>query len=92
MGIAVAPDGKRVYVSTGRGKSVVVIDMDRDEVCGTIPDVGARPWGICITPDGRTLYTANGPSNDVSAIDVAEMKVTARIPAGDSPWGLSLAR
>ena len=90
MGVVVSPDGRRAFVSTGRGKSVAVIDTASDEVTGVIPDVGERVWGIDITPDGKTLYTANGPSNDVSVIDVATLKVVKRIPAGQSPWGVAV--
>ena len=86
MGVAVAPDGAHVYVTTGRGRTVVIIDTKTNEVVGSI-EVGTRPWGIAISPDGKTLYTANGPSNDVSIVDVPSRTVVARVPAGDSPWG-----
>jgi YVTN family beta-propeller protein len=45
---------------------------------------------MALSPDGQTLYTANGPSNDVAVIDLATQKVTKKIPAGDSPWGILL--
>ena len=91
MGIVIAPDGRRAYVTTGRGKNVAVIDTASDEIVGMINDVGERPWGIGVTPDGRTLYTANGPSDDVSVIDAATLKITARIKAGTSPWGIAVS-
>jgi YVTN family beta-propeller protein len=91
MGVVISPDGKRAYVTTGRGKGVLVIDTTTDELVATMADVGERPWGIGITPDGRTLYTANGPSNDVSVIDVATLRVSKRIPAGTSPWGVAIS-
>jgi YVTN family beta-propeller protein len=67
----------------------VTIDTTTNQPIGSV-DVGVRPWGIAISTDGRTLYTANGPSNDVSIVDVASRAVTARVGAGDSPWGLAL--
>ncbi|HEX3132442.1 MAG TPA: hypothetical protein VHX44_02535 [Planctomycetota bacterium] len=42
MGTAISADGKKVYVSTGRGGTVVVIDTVTDAVVKTIP-VGKRP-------------------------------------------------
>jgi YVTN family beta-propeller protein len=87
MGVVVSPDGDTVYVATGRGASVAVIDASSGEVASTIP-VGTRPWGIALTPDGRKLYTANGPGNDVSVVDVASGRVVATVPAGDGPWGV----
>ena len=88
-GVVVSPDGRRVYVATGRGNSVAVIDADQLSLINLIP-VGGRPWGIALTPDGRKLYTANGLSNDVSVIDTATTKVIATIKAGDGPWGIAL--
>ena len=92
MGVVVSPDGARVYVTTGRGKSVLVIDAKSDEVVDVIEDVGARPWGVALSIDGRYLYTANGPSNDVSVIDVQTKRVVRRIKAGESPWGVAVVR
>jgi YVTN family beta-propeller protein len=86
MGVEVAPDGGRIFVTLGRGKNVAIIDTKTNAVVAMI-EVGERPWGIAMSPDGRTLYTANGPSNDVSVVDVAAQRVVARVKAGDSPWG-----
>ena len=91
MGLAVSPDGGRLYVANGRARSVSVIDLDRGLVVQTIADVAVRPWGLGLTPDGRTLYAAGGPSDDVAVIDTASGKVRARIPAGRSPWGVAVA-
>jgi YVTN family beta-propeller protein len=88
MGLVLSPDGKRLYASTGRGKSVAVIDVAAKQLVKSIPDVGTRPWGIGISPDGKRLYTANGPSNDVSVIDLATHQVTRRIQIGGLPWGV----
>jgi YVTN family beta-propeller protein len=88
MQAAMAPDGARVYVSTGRGGNVAIIDTATDELLSLIATGGTRPWGIALSPDGKTLYSANGPSNDVSVIDLATQTVTKKIPAGDSPWGV----
>lgn len=87
--MVVSPDGKRVYVATGRGNSVAVIDGDQLKLLTLIP-VGQRPWGLGLTVDGRKLYTANGLSDDVSVIDTATNKVIATIKAGDGPWGVAL--
>ena len=87
MCVAVAPDGKDVYVSTGRAGTICVVDAHTYEVVGKIP-VGQRPWGIAISPDGKYLFAANGPSNDVSVVDLAAGKEVARVKAGGSPWGV----
>lgn len=88
MGGVLSPDGKWLYVSTGRGGSVAVIDVGARTLDGVIADVGARPWGIGLSLDGKRLFTANGPSNDVSIIDTATRRVEKRVQVGGLPWGL----
>jgi YVTN family beta-propeller protein len=87
MGIVATPDGKRLFVSAGRGGSVIAVDTATNRQAGAVA-VGTRPWGLALSPDGRHLYTANGPSNDVTVVDTASLTVVARIPAGRSPWGV----
>lgn len=89
MDLVVSPDGKTVYVTTGRGGTVLSLDAEtlaeKKEVA-----VGKRPWGLAISPDGKYLFTANGPSNDVSVVDTATMTVVDTVPAGDGPWGVAV--
>jgi YVTN family beta-propeller protein len=85
----VSPDDRRLYVSTGRGGTVVAIDTTTHQPIGSVA-VGTRPWGIALSPDGSRLYTANGPSHDVTVIDTNAMTVVTRIKAGQSPWGVAI--
>lgn len=87
MGLALSPDAKQLYVSTGRGKKVFVVDTKTNQVATSF-EVGQRPWGIAVTGDGKTLVTANGPSNDVSVIDVASQTVTKKVKVAEGPWGV----
>lgn len=83
----------RLYLSTGRGGTVAVVDMtDAPHSAKLIKEVpvGKRPWGMALSADGRYLYTANGPSNDVSVIDTKTLTEVKRIPVGKSPWGIVL--
>jgi YVTN family beta-propeller protein len=89
MRVRVAPDGAKLYASTGRGGTVTVLDAASLEVAGSIA-VGQRPWGIVLSPDGKYLFAANGPSNDVSVVDLAAGKEIARVKAGEGPWGLAV--
>jgi YVTN family beta-propeller protein len=87
MGLALSPDGAKLYVTTGRGHMVFVVDTATNKPVGSF-EVGQRPWGIGLTADGKTLITANGPSNDVSIVDAAAQTVTKKIKAGGGPWGV----
>ncbi|MBS1790942.1 MAG: beta-propeller fold lactonase family protein [Acidobacteria bacterium] len=87
MGFALSPDASQLYVSTGRGKKIFVVDPKTNQVTGSF-EVGTRPWGIALSPDGKTLFTANGPANDVSVVDVAGQTVTKKLKLTGSPWGV----
>lgn len=87
MGAVASPDGVYVFISTGRGRNVVIIDTKTNQPVGSI-QVGERPWGIAVSPDGKTVFTANGPSNDVSFVDVESRSVKATVKVGDRPWGV----
>ncbi|TAK93238.1 MAG: hypothetical protein EPO07_18400, partial [Verrucomicrobia bacterium] len=87
MCVKVAPDGKKIYVSTGRGGTVCVFDVKALGLRGAIK-VGARPWGIAISPDGKFLFAANGLSDDVSVVDLATEQEVARVKSAGGPWGV----
>jgi YVTN family beta-propeller protein len=92
MGLVISSDGRTLYASGGRGKTVHVIGIDEatPRVKNTIADVGVRPWGIGVTRSGARLYTANGPTGDVSVIDTATGTVLRHIAVGGSPWGIAI--
>jgi YVTN family beta-propeller protein len=90
MGSAISPDDREVYVTTGRGNHVIVLDTASGTIVATIP-VGTRPWGIARSPDGALLFTANGGSDDVSVIDVTERREISRVKVGAGPWGVAVA-
>lgn len=87
MAALLSPDAKTLYVSTGRGHKLFLIDTATNHV-KTSFDIGARPWGIALSPDGKTLFSANGPSGDVSVVNLTTNTVTTKIKAGDGPWGV----
>lgn len=87
MAVVLDASGNRLYLSTGRGGTVAVIEMKGSTLIAEVA-VGTRPWGIALSSDRRFLYTANGPSNDVSIVDTTTLKVVKRIPVGRSPWGV----
>ena len=91
MGI-VSPDGKYLYVTTGRYGAVLEVDAQNGRVTRTFPKVGQRPWGIALSHDGLKAYTANGPSGDISVVDLKSGNVDAQIAVGGSPWGIAVAR
>lgn len=91
MAVVLDDERKRLYLSTGRGGTVAVVDTTAAPKTYRLIkeiEVGARPWGIALSADGRFLYTANGPSNDVTVVDTTALSVVKRIPVGKTPWGV----
>lgn len=86
MGIALAPDGKHVYVGVnvpGGDGAVEVIDTATREVTGTAP-VGMRPFDVDVSPDGREVYATDHDSFDVTAVDADSLE-TRRMEV--APYG-----
>lgn len=87
MGILLDAARNQLYVSTGRGGSVAVIDSARNKLVTEV-QVGTRPWGIALSKDGRWLYTANGPSDDITVVDTSTLRAVRHVSVGRSPWGV----
>jgi YVTN family beta-propeller protein len=88
-GIAVTPNGKRVYV-TSEPNTVLVIDTATNTIVGTPIPLGIGPSWVAITPDGKHAYVANTGAGIVSTGTVAVIKsatnkVVATIPVGMEP-------
>ena len=96
FGVAISPNGARLYVTNLGSDSVSVIDTATNAVVATIP-VGAGPWGVAVSPAGNHVYvsnTAEAPNgapkeNTVSVIDTStNVEVTTLPPVGQNPMGL----
>jgi YVTN family beta-propeller protein len=78
-GVAVAPNGSRVYISAG---FVRVINTATNTLIATIPVPGEfkdDPQGLAVTPDGSKIYVASFGAEVVAVIDTATNTVTATI-------------
>ncbi len=58
FGLALSPDGKRLYVAESGINAVGVLDARTGKVLGHIP-VCWYPSRVCVSPDGKRLYVAN---------------------------------
>ena len=89
MAIVVSPDGKFLYISTGRGNSIAMLNADSLELLANIP-VGERTWGMAVSKDGKYLYSADGISGTVSVVDTEKQQRIDTIDVGAYPWGVAL--
>ncbi len=89
-GMAVTPDGSKVYVANSDGNTVSVIATATNTVVGLPIPVGSGPYGVSVTPDGRKVYVVNSGDNTVSVIDPATNMVVAVLPVGNGPGALGV--
>ena len=89
-GVAIKPDGSRVYVTNEYSDSVTAIDTSGNGVVAHIP-VGNNPMGIAVKPDGTRVYVANWYSYSISVIDTATNIVIATVGTGTAyPQGIAV--
>jgi YVTN family beta-propeller protein len=81
-GVAVSPDGRRVYVANGE---LAVIDTATNTVAETLGICAPNSIGVAVSPDGSRVYvTCTGGS--VLVINAATYAVTATIPVSGVPY------
>ena len=85
-GIAVSPDGNRLYVTDGAGNRLFVIDTTANHAVVGIVPVGKKPYGVAVSQDSKRVYVANTDDNTVSVIDGRDNEVMATVSVGLGPW------
>ncbi|MGH6796936.1 MAG: hypothetical protein ACREDI_00940 [Roseiarcus sp.] len=94
-GIAVAPDGKSLWINSIVDNAVFAYSLPDLRLLGHVllpvreksgrPPIGARPNWITFTPDSDRLFVSNSALDSVSVIDAAAMKQIAVVPVGSVP-------
>lgn len=88
-GVAVTPDGKKLYVANYNSNNISVIETANNSHIATVP-AGRSPYGIAVTPDGTKVYVTNYNSSNVSVINTATNSVIASVNAGEYPEGIEV--
>jgi YVTN family beta-propeller protein len=89
MGLALSPDGKRVYVSGGSTDRILLFDLEADHLtaAGEIPLPGGTfPAGLHLNRDGSRLYVTGNLANALLVVDLGTKAVTATVPVGNKPY------
>jgi YVTN family beta-propeller protein len=102
-GVAITPDGTKVYVANANDSTVSVIATATDTVSATIPlPAGSIPFGIAVSPDGSKLFVYVADQGfefpdgtfgraSVTVINaVANAVVVPAIPVGNGPTGIAV--
>ncbi len=87
FGLAVEPDGSRLYVGDWSGHRVLCLSLPTGAVTGEIP-VGPDPAGLVLGEPGR-LYVAEREGRSVGVIDTGALRRVGGLPVGDGPFALA---
>jgi YVTN family beta-propeller protein len=90
QGGALAPDGRRLYVTNRDASSITIIDTSSQRKVGAI-DTGPAPNRVAVTPDGRLLVYSLGKSGAVGFADLETGKAVGKVPLEGSIVSLSLS-
>jgi DNA-binding beta-propeller fold protein YncE len=88
MGLVLAPDGKRAYVSSGVAGKVVVVDLESREKVGELDAPFSTTSNLVYEPAGGRLLAAGPPSN---LITLGLSGETDSIRVGRDPIGVVLS-
>lgn len=89
-GLAVHPNGSRLYVANGFSTTVTVIDTASHTVVTTIP-VGSTPARVAVNPAGTRVYVTKPFDDTVAVIDTATNAVVDTVPISTSPTGIAVS-
>jgi YVTN family beta-propeller protein len=64
-GLAVSPDGKRLYVALGIRNAVAILALPEMRLEQTVP-VGVAPYAVALSANGKTLFIANRGGSKVA--------------------------
>lgn len=90
-GVAVSPDGARVYAVQVFGESIASIDLATRKVLHTT-SLSAEPYSTLASPDGRHVFVSVWGGARVIVLDPDSLAVTGDIPVGEHPNAMLLSR
>ena len=90
-GLALSPDGKKLYVAENLADSLAVVDLETGKIEQRLP-TDAYPYAVAVTPDGKVFVSAWGADTiSVFAPDRSgALKQNRKITAGRHPSALLL--
>jgi YVTN family beta-propeller protein len=102
-GMAMSPDGSRLFVANANSDSISVIETAQDAVEGSIDvrlnddaSLGSSPNAIAVSQDGETLYVANAGNNAIAVLDPRHrgrgQQIRGFIPVGWFPTAVALTK
>ena len=87
-GVAVSPDGGRLYVAANLADSLLVFDATKRKLLATVA-VGHLPFAVALNRSGSLAYVTNWGADTVSVVDTRTSALVASIPVGLHPSSLA---
>jgi DNA-binding beta-propeller fold protein YncE len=83
-GLAVSPDGRRLYALQMLGGALTVVDLDKRAVLRRI-DLGAEPYAVALSPDASALYVSIWGGAKVAVFDAHSLERLGEIATDEHP-------
>jgi DNA-binding beta-propeller fold protein YncE len=90
-GIAVAPDGSRLYAVHVLGQLVSTVDLKTGHVMRSI-DLPAEPYTCVLSADGSTLFVSLWGGAKVLMFDAQSLDAKGELVVGEHPNAMALTR
>lgn len=83
-GLAVSPDGSRVYLASDRTGNFQVVDVRRGAVIAQIA-IGKDPNQMALTKDGRFAYVPLRGEDQIAVVRLDPLQLVKKIPSPKGP-------
>ncbi len=97
VGLAIKPDGTRVYVANNLSGANTVEVFTADPITGVLTALttiatgaGTRPRDLAISPDGTRLYVVCQASNELRIYDTSDNSLTQTVGVASIPFGVAV--
>jgi YVTN family beta-propeller protein len=89
-GVAVGPDGGRLYAVNVLGQTLSAVDLGRRAVARTVP-LSAEPYTCVAASDGKTVFVSLWGGARVLVFDARTLKAVGEVPVGEHPNAMVLS-
>ncbi len=89
-GLALSPDGARLYVAGNQDSSLIVVDVLKKRVIDRLT-LGNFPYDVRVSPDGKKAFVSLWGAGRVSVIDLESGRPVASVRVGAHPNAMALS-
>jgi YVTN family beta-propeller protein len=83
-GLAIAPDGSKLYVTSDKTGNLQVIDARTGQITGTLP-LGNDPNQLTLTRDGKFAYVPMRGESKIAVVELDPLRLVKKLPVPGGP-------